>query len=106
MVQTEKLDFDKWVDAEGTFVCSRCGNTLFEANKKFEAGCDFPSFWLHIADNVTLHPLNTYGRHRIQLLCNHCGQHLGHLFDNKFTPTGVRYCINENTIVFKPVKVA
>jgi peptide-methionine (R)-S-oxide reductase len=37
----------------------------------------------------------------VQLLCNRCGQHLGHLFDNKFTPTKVRYCINENAIEFK-----
>ncbi len=100
MFGVEKIRFNE--GAKGTFVCSACGFELFEADKEFEAGCGFPSFWLHLSDHVKLKPLDTYGRHRIQLLCNNCSQHLGHLFDNKFTPTEVRYCINKNAIVFKP----
>lgn len=80
------------------FVCTQCGSALFEAGKKFEAGCGFPSFWLHLADAVEQKELNTYGRNRIQLLCRNCGQHLGHLFPNKHTPTGLRYCINAEAI--------
>lgn len=88
-------------DTAGLYVCAACGTALFEAAQKFEAHCGFPSFWLHIGDNVKFNQLNTYGRERIQLLCNHCGHHLGHLFPNKQTPTGVRYCINKDSISWK-----
>jgi peptide-methionine (R)-S-oxide reductase len=85
-------------EAIGLYVCAACGNALFDAAAKFDAGCGFPSFWMHKADAVKLNPLSTYGRERIQLLCHNCGQHLGHLFPNKNTPTGVRYCINKEAI--------
>jgi peptide-methionine (R)-S-oxide reductase len=85
-------------DATGLYVCVVCGHALFDASKKFEAGCGFPSFWMHKEDGVHLNPLSTYGRERVQLLCNHCGLHLGHLFPNRQTPTGVRYCISKEAI--------
>src|SRR4051794_25925759 len=97
-----EIDINEPGGFTGTFVCSRCGYELFEGDKKFSAGCGFPSFWFHIADHVKLNPLDTYGRHRVQLLCSNCKQHLGHLFENKFTPTKVRYCINDAAIVFLP----
>lgn len=53
---------------------------------------------MHEGNNVKFNPLHTYGRERVQLLCNHCGQHLGHLFLNRHTPTGVRYCIGHEAI--------
>ncbi|MFD3001471.1 peptide-methionine (R)-S-oxide reductase [Pontibacter toksunensis] len=58
----------------------------------------FPSFWSHIGENVRQQRLNTYGRLRIQLVCNVCGLHLGYLFDHSLTPTKVRYCINADAI--------
>jgi peptide-methionine (R)-S-oxide reductase len=86
------------MEAAGLYVCTACGQALFDASKKFDAGCGFPSFWMHKEEAVKLNPLHTYGRSRIQLLCNHCGLHLGHLFPNKQTPTGVRYCINKEAL--------
>lgn len=83
------------------YVCSQCGTTLFDAAAKFEAGCGFPSFWQHSGNNVKQNLLLTYGRRRIQLLCAACGQHLGHLFESKVTPSSVRYCINSRSIVTK-----
>lgn len=80
------------------YECTACHLPLFEEAKKFDSKTGFPSFWLHIDENVRQNFLTTYGRERIQLLCNHCGQHLGHLFPNKKTPTGIRYCINSNAI--------
>ncbi|HET7896019.1 MAG TPA: peptide-methionine (R)-S-oxide reductase, partial [Flavisolibacter sp.] len=74
------------------------GAPLFEAGKKFEAGCGFPSFWQSIDNRVQQNLLTTYGRERVQLLCHQCGQHLGHLFPSKHTPSGVRYCINGEAI--------
>jgi peptide-methionine (R)-S-oxide reductase len=84
----------------GFYVCATCGTPLFEAGKKFEAGCGFPSFWKHVEERVKFNRLTTYGRERVQLLCNNCGRHLGHLFPNQLTPTGVRYCISHEAIRF------
>lgn len=81
------------------YQCSGCGNNLFEAEKKFDAGAGFPSFWQHIGEGVEQKFLDTYGRERIQLLCSACGQHLGHLFENKYTPTRLRYCIKHEAIM-------
>lgn len=86
----------------GVYVCSSCSNVLFEAAKKFDSGCGFPSFWQQAGDRVKLTPLHTYNRSRIQLLCAGCGTHLGHLFRHKHTPTGLRYCINGAAIRFQP----
>lgn len=80
------------------YACSRCGEVLFDAAKKFDSRTGFPSFWQHVGDRVTQKQLTTYNRERIQLLCSGCGQHLGHLFPNKHTPTRVRYCINAASI--------
>lgn len=88
-------------DAEGVYLCSSCGYELFEENKKFDSGTGFPSFWMHIGQHVRQQQLNTYGRERIQLVCNRCNQHLGHLFPNKKTPTQLRYCINAASITFE-----
>ena len=84
-----------------TYACSSCGHELFDAETKFESGTGFPSFWMHIDQNVRQKFLTTYGRERIQLLCSNCDQHLGHLFENKKTPTRLRYCINAAAISSK-----
>lgn len=83
---------------QDNYNCSNCGILLFEGTVKFDIGSGFPSFWRHIEDHVRLNPLATYGRERIQLLCKNCGQHLGHLFRDKRTPTELRYCVNSNSI--------
>lgn len=83
---------------EGIYRCSNCACALFDAEKKFDSRTGFPSFWSHIGNNVKENFLDTYGRERIQLLCNGCGLHLGHLFPNKTTPTKIRYCINADSI--------
>lgn len=90
--------------AKGVYVCTCCGSALFESAKKFDSRTGFPSFWMHIGDHVKENFLTTYGRERIQLLCNSCGQHLGHLFENKRTPTQLRYCINAQSIRLKEVE--
>ncbi|MFB9864768.1 peptide-methionine (R)-S-oxide reductase [Rufibacter immobilis] len=87
---------------QGEYICSRCGTPLFGAYQKFDSKTGFPSFWSHLGDHVQQHLLSTYGRDRIQLLCHHCGLHLGHLFQDERTPTQVRYCINAESIRFNP----
>ena len=86
---------------KGVYACSVCGTALFAPDKKFDSGCGFPSFWMHIGENVRQNKLDTYGRSRTQLVCDQCGQHLGHLFDHTLTPTKTRYCINADAIELK-----
>lgn len=85
-------------EQQESWVCAGCNHTLFETDKKFEFGTGFPSFWQHIDDHVKQQFLDSYGRERTQLLCNRCGQHLGHLFPHKHTPSRLRYCINATAI--------
>ena len=94
------IDIRATANDTGIYVCAQCSSLLFKAATKFDAGCGFPSFWKHIEDNVKYHPLSTYGRNRIQLLCNQCDSHLGHLFQHDLTPTGVRYCIHAAAICY------
>jgi peptide-methionine (R)-S-oxide reductase len=100
-VFAKKIDFSTPTDTPGIYVCSQCSTPLFEAAKRFEAGCGYPSFWMHLGKQVTLNPLHTYGRERIQLLCSNCGQHLGHLFSHSQTPSQLRYCINADSIQYQ-----
>lgn len=96
-----KIDLSLHENDEGVYRCSRCGHALFEARKKFDAGCGFPSFWQHKQDGIRLNALTTYGRNRTQLVCNACGQHIGHLFPNRLTPSGLRYCIAHDAIAYQ-----
>ncbi|WP_347157636.1 peptide-methionine (R)-S-oxide reductase [Pontibacter chitinilyticus] len=98
MVRNQPIDSSRYEHEQGIYTCSCCGETLFEAAKKFEVGSGFPSFWSQIGEHVQHKPLDTYGRSRTQLLCRQCGQHLGHLFEDTRTPTHVRYCINAEAI--------
>lgn len=84
----------------GSYACACCSNPLFDASKKFDVGSGFPSFWAQIDDHVIHKALSSYGRERTQLLCNKCGQHLGHLFEDTRTPTQIRYCVNQTAIRF------
>jgi hypothetical protein len=58
-VFAKKIDFSVTSTTPGIYVCSHCGTPLFEATKQFEAGCGFPSFWMHMGEQVKLNPLHT-----------------------------------------------
>ena len=86
----------------GSYLCVGCGTPLFESGTKFDAGCGWPSYWAPINSEVVERVRDTsHGMVRVEVRCNHCGSHLGHVFDDGPEPTGERFCINSASIDFK-----
>ncbi len=79
----------------GLYACAGCGTVLFDASSKFNSGTGWPSFTQPVAENVVAYYLDTsYGMQRIEVNCNICGGHLGHVFPDGPEPSGLRFCIN------------
>ena len=88
------------IDEAGTFRCAGCGAALFTAEQKFDSGCGWPSFDDE-AGAVVKRPDRGHGMVRTEILCGKCGGHLGHLFDDGPTATGLRYCVNSLSLTFE-----
>ena len=87
---------------QGIYQCVCCGNDLFSSETKFESGTGWPSFWAPIKEgNVKEQSDNSMFMKRTEVLCNKCGAHLGHVFDDGPTPTNQRYCINSVSLNLK-----
>jgi peptide-methionine (R)-S-oxide reductase len=89
------------VDAEGVFTCGGCGQHLFTSDQKFDSGCGWPSFDACEPGSVIERVDRTLLRERIEIICSQCGGHLGHVFADGPTPTGLRYCVNSLAIDFE-----
>jgi len=98
---TERAFTGEYCEAHdpGKYACRCCGTLLFDSTLKFESGTGWPSFTQPIEPNViAYHKDSGYGMERVEVLCNVCDCHLGHVFPDGPKPGGLRYCVNSASI--------
>jgi peptide-methionine (R)-S-oxide reductase len=87
---------------QGQFNCVACGTPLYQASTKFDSGCGWPAFWDGLPGAIKEKP-DADGR-RIEIVCNHCDSHLGHVFKGEGFPypTDARHCVNGICLRYEP----
>lgn len=86
----------------GIYCCSGCGEPLFTDDMKFESNCGWPSFDKEIAGGKIKQVIDkSHGMVRTEIICANCGGHLGHIFNDGPTATGMRYCVNSLSLDFQ-----
>lgn len=98
---TERAFTGEYCEAHepGLYACRCCSTPLFDSTQKFESGTGWPSFTEPVKQNVIkYHNDTSFGMHRVEVMCNVCDAHLGHVFPDGPKPSGLRFCINSASI--------
>ncbi|QAZ41292.1 peptide-methionine (R)-S-oxide reductase [Methylibium sp. Pch-M] len=104
---TERAFTGKYADhwQEGVYHCIGCNAPLFDSGTKFDAGCGWPSYFQPLRGEIIDRVVDrSHGMVRVEVRCQDCGAHLGHVFPDGPEPTGERYCINSASLGFAPRK--
>ena len=87
----------------GSYLCKCCGEALFDSSDKYDSGSGWPSFDRPASEQVIRYQEDgSHGMRRVEAMCDRCGCHLGHVFDDgPSESSGKRYCINSLSLDFK-----
>ena len=84
----------------GKYNCVCCNTPLFDSTIKYESKSGWPSFTQPIKTNAIKYEKDSsFGMVRVEVMCNTCDAHLGHVFPDGPEPSGLRYCINSESMV-------
>jgi len=86
----------------GTYLASDTKKPVFRSEQKYESGTGWPSFWAPISpESIRTETDSSFGMIRTKVFAAGGGA-LGHVFPDGPEPSGLRYCINGNALLFVP----